>query len=103
MGRPNFDFHTGDGDGDASGSARLADYADVEAGGDVRRSRRSSMGGALDGCALTLIPAGEDRPLTLQFDAGSAAASTALRDDWLAALRAAVAAAQADEVSSPAV
>ena len=61
------------------------------------------MGGALDGCALTLIPAGEDRPLTLQFDAGNAAASTALRDDWLAALRAAVAAAQADEVSSPAV
>ena len=71
----------GDGDGDASGSARLADYAEVEAGGDVRRSRRSSMGGALDSCALTLIPAGEDRPLTLQFDAGNAAASTALRDD----------------------
>ena len=90
----------GDGDGDASGSARLADYADVEAGGDVRRSRRSSMGGALDSCALTLIPAGEDRPLTLQFDAGSAAASTALRDDWLAALRAAVAAAQADDAAS---
>ena len=100
VGRPNFDFHTGDGDGDASGSARLADYADVEAGGDVRRSRRSSMGGALDSCALTLIPAGEDRPLTLQFDAGSAAASTALRDDWLAALRAAVAAAQADDAAS---
>ena len=62
-----------------------------------------TLGGALDSCALTLIPAGEDRPLTLQFDAGNAAASTALRDDWLAALRAAVAAAQADEVSSPAV
>ena len=90
----------GDGDGDASGSARLADYSDVEAGGDVRRSRRSSMGGALDSCALTLIPAGEDRPLTLQFDAGNAAASTALRDDWLAALRAAVAAAQADDAAS---
>ena len=30
------------------------------------------------------------------IDAGNAAASTALRDDWLAALRAAVAAAQAD-------
>ena len=100
VGRPKFDFHTGDGDGDASGSTRLADYADVEAGGDVRRSRRSSMGGALDGCALTLIPAGEDRPLTLQFDAGNAAASTALRDDWLAALRAAVAAAQADDAVS---
>ena len=42
VGRPKFDFHTGDGDGDASGSARLADYADVEAGGDVRRR----MGGA---------------------------------------------------------
>ncbi len=69
-------------------------------GGDVRRSRRSSMGGALDSCALTLIPAGEDRPLTLQFDAGNAAASTALRDDWLAALRAAVAAAQADDAAS---
>ena len=35
MGRPKFDVHTGDGDGDASGSARLADYAEVEAGGDV--------------------------------------------------------------------
>ena len=34
------------------------------------------------------------------FDAGSAAASTALRDDWLAALRAAVAAAQADDAAS---
>merc|ERR1719263_2060039 len=72
----------------------------VDGGGDVRRSRRSSMGGALDSCALTLIPAGEDRPLALQFDAGSAAASTALRDDWLAALRAAVAAAQADDAAS---
>ena len=36
----------GDGDGDASGSARLADYSDVEAGGDG--GRRSSMGDALD-------------------------------------------------------
>jgi len=93
----------GDTDGDASGSARLADYSNVEAGADVRRSRRSSVGGALDSCALTLIPVGEDRPLTLQFDAGGEQASTALRDDWLGALRAAAVAARADEASPGAV
>ena len=63
---------------------------------------------SFDGAAGELsfsVPAGqgEDRPLTLQFDAGNAAASTALRDDWLAALRAAVAAAQADDSLSSAV
>ena len=68
----------GDGDGDASGP-RASPTTRTS-----RRRRRAAQPAVVHGRrarrqrALTLIPAGEDRPLTLQFDAGNAAASTAL-------------------------
>ena len=60
------------------------------------------MGGR-EAVALTLVPLGgrvHQRPLTLQFDGGSAAASDALRDEWLLALREAIAAARAADDES---
>jgi hypothetical protein len=74
----------------ASGFVSLRDYAHVQpaAGGRKRDD--------LATCALTLHAAAgaKQRALTLQFDAGAAAASAKVRDDWLTALREAIDAAR---------
>ena len=74
----------------ASGFVSLRDYAHVQpaAGGRKRDD--------LATCALTLHAAAgaKHRALTLQFDAGAAAASAKVRDDWLTALREAIDAAR---------
>jgi len=71
--------------GEASGNVRLRDYADVA-------KFHNGKNATLEASALTLLPTGSSgaRAITLQFDAGALNESTKQRDEWLAALSAAI-------------